>query len=175
MMIIIITAAMITTMIKIMTMIKINRFMIMIIITAVMIVTMIKIMTMSMTIMTIPIVTCPFPSRFFFKVIIVIMVMIIIIIMMTIIMIIFISITMIMIIFTVMTTKTMTHLAPPLLNEHAPVRTAGHVGGEEPTQAELQEGHLIAIMMIMLMVMIMIMIRISRYSSKKIRQGHIRG
>ena len=174
MMIIIITAAMITTMIKIMTMIKINRFMIMIIITAVKIVTMIKIMTMSMTIITIPIVTCPFPSRFFFKVIITIMVMIIITIM-TIIMIIFISITMIMIIFTVMTNKTMTHLAPSLLNEHAPVRTAGHVGGEEPTQAELQEGHLIAIMMIMLMVMIMIMIRISRYSSKKIRQGHIRG
>ena len=39
-----------------------------------------------------------------------------------------------------------TNLPPALLNKHPPIWAACHMGGEEPSQAELQEGNLVNVM-----------------------------
>ena len=60
------------------------------------------------------------------------------------------------------------HLPASLLYEHPTIRAAGHMGREKSTQPELQERHLMIIMMIIIMIMtIMIEMLNQTYSWEK--------
>ena len=64
----------------------------------------------------------------------------------------FLRINIIIIVMIIITAIIMIHLPPSLLDEHAPVWTAGDMRGEESSQAELQEGHLVILIILMVMI-----------------------